>query len=40
MSPRLGRLSVDLQRSYYLEEIIRANDFQSNLLTIRWTRDF
>jgi hypothetical protein len=38
--PKLGRLSVDLQRSYYLEEIVRANDFQSNLLTIRWTRDF
>ena len=38
--PRLGRLSVDLQRSYYLEEIVRANDFGSHLLTIRWTRDF
>jgi len=38
--PTLGRLSVDLQRSYYIEEIVGANDFQSNLLTIRWTRDF
>jgi hypothetical protein len=38
--PKLGRLSLDLQRTYYLEEIVRGNDFQANLLTIRWTRDF
>ncbi len=38
--PRLGRLSIDLQRTYYLEEIVRGNDFRANLLTIRWTRDF
>jgi hypothetical protein len=38
--PKAGRLSIDLQRTYYLEEIVRGNDFQANLLTIRWTRDF
>lgn len=38
--PRAGRLSIDLQRTYYLEEIVRGNDFRANLLTIRWTRDF
>ncbi len=38
--PRLGRLSIELQRSYYLEEIVRLNDFRSNLLTVNWTRDF
>ncbi len=38
--PKFGRLSVDLQRSYYIEQIITANDFSSNLLSIRWTRDF
>jgi hypothetical protein len=38
--PKLGRLSIDLQRTYYLEEIVRGNDFQANLLTLRWTRDF
>jgi len=38
--PKLGRLSLDLQRTYYLEEIVPGNDFQANLLTIRWTRDF
>ena len=38
--PKAGRLSVDLQRTYYIEQIITANNFQANLLTIRWTRDF
>ena len=38
--PKFGRLAVDLQRTYYLEEIVRGNDFQANLLTIRWTRGF
>jgi len=38
--PKIGRLSIDLQRTYYLEEIVRGNDFQAKLLTIRWTRDF
>jgi hypothetical protein len=38
--PKAGRLSVDLQRTYYIEQIVSANNFQANLLTIRWTRDF
>jgi hypothetical protein len=38
--PKAGRLSVDLQRTYYIEQIITANNFQANLLTLRWTRDF
>jgi hypothetical protein len=38
--PILGRLAVDLQRTYYLEEIIRGNDFGATLLTVRWTKDF
>ena len=38
--PKAGRLSVDLQRTYYVEQIITANNFQANLLTIRWTHDF
>jgi len=38
--PKAGRLSVDLQRTYYIEQIITADNFQANLLTIRWTRDF
>jgi hypothetical protein len=38
--PRFGKLAVDLQRTYYFEEIVRGNDFGANLLTIRWTRNF
>ncbi len=38
--PKAGRLSIDLQRTYYREEIVTANNFSANLLTIRWTRDF
>jgi hypothetical protein len=38
--PRVGRVAVDLQRTYYFEEIVRGNDFGANLLTIRWTRGF
>jgi hypothetical protein len=38
--PKAGRLSVDLQRTYYIQQIIAGNNFSANLLTIRWTRDF
>ncbi len=40
--PRAGRLSVDLQRTYYAQELfpISANNFSANILMIRWTRDF
>jgi opacity protein-like surface antigen len=38
--PKAGRLSLDLQRTYYVEEIVRGDDFRANLLTIRWTKDF
>jgi hypothetical protein len=34
--PRLGRLAIDLQRTYYHEQIVRGNDFSANLVTIRW----
>jgi hypothetical protein len=38
--PKAGRLSVDLQRTYYSEQIVTGNNFQANLLTIGWKRDF
>ena len=38
--PRAGRFSLDLQRTYYIEEIVPANNFSANLLTIRFTRGF
>ncbi len=38
--PVAGRLSVDLQRTYYSEQIVTVNNFSANILTIRWTRSF
>jgi hypothetical protein len=38
--PAIGRLSVQLQRTYYSEEIVPANNFSANLLTIGWTKTF
>ncbi|HUY14003.1 MAG TPA: hypothetical protein VMX16_10310 [Terriglobia bacterium] len=38
--PKAGRLSVNLQRTYYIEQIVTGNNFQANLLTISWTRTF
>jgi hypothetical protein len=38
--PKAGRLSIDLQRTYYTQDIITANNFSGNLLTVRWSRDF
>jgi hypothetical protein len=37
---RLGRLSVQLQRTYYIEQIVPGNNFGAKLLTIAWTRAF
>jgi hypothetical protein len=40
--PKAGRLSVDLQRTYYAQQLfpISTNNFSANILMIRWTRDF
>jgi len=38
--PKAGRFSIDLQRTYYIEQIVTGNNFSANMLTIRWTRDF
>jgi hypothetical protein len=38
--PRLGRLAVELQRTYYIEQIVPGNNFGAKLLTIAWTRSF
>jgi len=38
--PKAGTLSVDLQRTYYIQQIIPVNNFSANILMIRWTRDF
>jgi hypothetical protein len=38
--PKAGRVAVDLQRTYYIEQIVTGNNFSANLLTIRWTKSF
>jgi hypothetical protein len=38
--PRAGRLWIDLQRTYYVEELVPVNNFSANLLTLRFTRNF
>jgi len=35
-----GRFSIDLQRAYYIEEIMRGDNFNANVLAIRWTKGF
>ena len=38
--PKTGRLSFDLQRTYYVQQIITVNNFGANMLTVRFTHDF
>ena len=38
--PVLGQLAVDLQRTYYIEQIVTGNNYSADLLTIRWTKGF
>jgi hypothetical protein len=38
--PKAGRLSIDLQRTYYTEQLVPVNNYSANLLTLRWTRSF
>jgi len=35
-----GRFSIDLQRTYYYEEILRGDNFSANILALRWTKEF
>jgi hypothetical protein len=38
--PRFGRLTAQLQRTYYIEQIVPENNFGAKLLLIAWTRSF
>ncbi len=38
--PKAGRLSIDLQRTYYKEQIVTGNNFGAEVLMIKWTRNF
>ena len=37
---QLGKLAVQLQRTYYIEQIVPGNNFGAKLLLITWTRSF
>ena len=37
---KLGRLTAQLQRTYYMEEIVTRNNFSANISMIAWTRSF
>ncbi|MGH9397555.1 MAG: hypothetical protein ACRD18_11980 [Terriglobia bacterium] len=38
--PKFGRLAVDFQRTYYIQQIVTGENFSANILTIRWTHTF
>jgi hypothetical protein len=38
--PKVGRLAVDLQRTYYIEELMQGDNFSANVLSIRWMKEF
>ncbi len=37
---KAGRFSVDLQRTYYIQQIITGNNFRAYMLSLRWSRSF
>ena len=37
---RAGTFALDLQRTYYIEEILTGDNFSANILGLRWTVDF
>ncbi|MEQ1947792.1 MAG: hypothetical protein ABL995_11420 [Bryobacteraceae bacterium] len=38
--PKLGRLTAQLQRTYYIEQIVPGNNFGAKILTLAWTKSF
>ncbi len=38
--PRVGRWTLQLQRTYYVEQIVTSNNFGAKLLSILYTRNF
>ena len=38
--PRAGRVALELQRTYLLQELLPLNDFRANLVTVRFSRAF
>ena len=37
---RAGIFALDLERSYYIEELMTGDNFSANILGIRWRTDF
>lgn len=37
---KAGKLSIQLQRTYYIEQIVPGNNFGAKILLISWTRSF
>jgi hypothetical protein len=38
--PRVGRVSLDVQRTYFFQELLPLNDFRATLVTVRYSRGF
>jgi len=38
--PKIGRLAVDLQRTYYIEQLVTGDNFGADILSLRWSKDF
>jgi hypothetical protein len=38
--PRVGRVTLDLQRTYLLQELLPLTNFRANLVTVRFSRAF
>ena len=38
--PRIGRLSAELMRTYFIQDIFSADNFSGNVLAIRLTKEF
>ena len=37
---KAGKLAIQLQRTYYIEQIVPGNNFGAKILLISWTRGF
>jgi hypothetical protein len=37
---KTGKLAVQLQRTYYIEQIVPGNNFGAKILLLSWTRSF
>ena len=37
---KAGKLAIQLQRTYYVEQIVPGNNFGAKILLISWTRSF